>query len=154
MKIRLLCVGRPRDARLVALHDEYAERIRRFGVGWEPRHVPEERPGGRFSDAHVREREARNLDAAIEPGETVVALDAAGKELTSEELATKLARWAAPRLALVVGGPLGLDPAWRDRAAAAWSLSRLTFPHELVRVLVAEQVYRALCITRGVPYHK
>jgi 23S rRNA (pseudouridine1915-N3)-methyltransferase len=155
MKLRLVCVGRPRDARLAALHDEYAARIRRFGVAWDARYVPEERAGGRFSDAHVRERESRHLDEALESGETVVALDAGGDELSSEQLASRLARWASPRAALVVGGPLGLDPAWRDRVAAAtWSLSRLTFPHELVRVLVAEQVYRALCITRGIPYHK
>ena len=154
MKIRLVCVGRPKEPHLASLHDEYADRIRRFGVGWEARHVPEERPGGRYSDAHVREREARLLDEAIEPGETVVALDAGGAEWTSEELAGRLPRWAAPRLAFVVGGPLGLDPAWRDGTAARWSLSRLTFPHELVRVIVAEQVYRALCIARGIPYHK
>lgn len=154
MRLRLLCVGRPRDARFTALHDEYAERIRRFGVGWDARHVAEERPGGRFSDAHVREREARHLDEALEEGETVVALDSGGKELTSEELAARLTRWAAPRAVFVVGGPLGLDPNWRGRSGAIWSLSRLTFPHELVRVIVAEQVYRALCITRGIPYHK
>ena len=154
MRLRLLCVGRPRDPRLTALHDDYAGRIRRFGVAWDLRHVAEERPGGRFTDAHVREREARHLDDALEEGETVVALDACGRELTSEELSLRLSRWAAPRAAFVVGGPLGLDPAWRDRATAAWSLSRLTFPHELVRVIVAEQVYRALCIARGIPYHK
>ncbi|HEX6850892.1 MAG TPA: 23S rRNA (pseudouridine(1915)-N(3))-methyltransferase RlmH [Candidatus Polarisedimenticolaceae bacterium] len=154
MRFRLLCVGRPRDARLAALHDDYAARIRKFGVTWDSRHVAEERPGGRFSDAHVREREARHLADAIDEAEAVVALDALGQELTSEELAVRLGRWAAPRAVFVVGGPLGLDPAWRGRATATWSLSRLTFPHELVRVIVAEQVYRALCITRGIPYHK
>lgn len=154
MKIRLLCVGRPRDARLTSLHDDYAERIRRFGVSWESRHVAEERAGGRFSDAHVREREGLRLQAAVEPGETTVALDPCGNELTSEDLASRLGRWATPRLVLLVGGPLGLDPGFRDRASSVWSLSRLTFPHELVRVLVAEQIYRALCIARGIPYHK
>ena len=154
MKIRLLCVGRPKDPQLASIHDDFADRIRRFGVGWEARHVPEERPGGRYSDDHVREREARLLAEAIDPGETVVALDAEGSQWTSEELAERLPRWASPRLALVVGGPLGLDPAWRETTTVRWSLSRLTFPHELVRVLVAEQVYRALCIQRGIPYHK
>ena len=66
----------------------------------------------------------------------------------------RLERWATPRLTLVVGGPLGLHRKLLERADGRWSLSPLTFPHELVRGLVAEQLYRALTILRRVPYHK
>lgn len=154
MNLRLVTVGRPRNAHLAALHDDYADRIRRFGVGWETRAVPEEKASGRYSEEHLRAREARAIERALDDGEAVVLLDPAGKMLSSDELAARLPRWAAPRAALVVGGPSGLHPGLSSRATAAWSLSRLTFPHELVRVLVAEQVYRALCIARRVPYHR
>jgi 23S rRNA (pseudouridine1915-N3)-methyltransferase len=154
VKVRLLGVGKPRDSRLIALHDDYADRIRRLGVDYDAPWVAEVRPGGRYSDGHVMEREARALRERLDGRGTVVALDPAGRALTSERLSDRLERWATPRLTLVIGGPLGLDPGFAREADFRWSLSPLTFPHEWVRALAAEQLYRALTLVRGIPYHK
>lgn len=154
MKLRLLAVGRPRDASAVVLHDEYAGRLTRLGVQYRSDSVAEERTGKRFSDDHVREREGRALLAALERRETLIALDPGGTEWSSEDLAARVETWGTPAGCLVVGGPLGLHTDVLAKAAVRWSLSRLTFPHELVRVLVAEQLYRAVSILRGFPYHR
>lgn len=153
MRLVLLCVGKPRDADLCQLHDRYADRIRQFGVRYETIWVPETRAGGRFSDDHVRLRETRALLDRGEAGRTI-ALDRSGRSWTSEQLASRLERWATPCATLLVGGPLGLHREALERSDECWSLSSLTFPHELVRVLLAEQLYRAVTILRGVPYHK
>jgi 23S rRNA (pseudouridine1915-N3)-methyltransferase len=154
VKVRLLTVGRPRDRAAATLHDEYASRLERLGVAYRADSVPEVRAGGRFSDAHVRERESRALLDALAPRERLVALDPGGTQWSSEDLAGLLERWASPGACFAVGGPLGHAPELLDRAEARWSLSRLTFPHELVRVLVAEQLYRSVTILRGLPYHR
>jgi 23S rRNA (pseudouridine1915-N3)-methyltransferase len=154
VKVVVLAVGRPRDPRLAALHDDWAGRLRALGVDYETGSVPETRAGGRYSDAHVRERETRALlEAARGPGR-VVALDPAGSALTSEEFARRLERWATPRVAFLVGGPLGLDAGALADVGFTLSLSTLTFPHELARAILAEQIYRATAILRGIPYHK
>jgi 23S rRNA (pseudouridine1915-N3)-methyltransferase len=154
LRIDLLTVGRPRNRTLAALHDDYAARIVRLGVRYAARHVPEVRLTGSTSVEHVKEREARSLLASIGSKGVHVALDPGGDLVTSDALARKLARLAERGATLAVGGPLGLHRSVLDRAAWVWSLSPLTFPHELVRVLVVEQVYRAVTIARGVPYHK
>ena len=154
MRIRLLAVGRPRDPGLAALHDAYAARIVRLGASYRSSWVPEEKLGGRYTDEHVREREGKKIRDSLEGPETVVALDPGGRLLASTELPPLLERWAAREVVLVVGGPSGLHATVLERAGFRWSLSPLTFPHEMVRVLVAEQVYRALTLLRGVPYHR
>jgi 23S rRNA (pseudouridine1915-N3)-methyltransferase len=154
MRIRLLAVGKPRDVEAGALFDRYVDRIRRLGVAFDSDWVAEVRPGGRFSDRHVREREAASLAAKLSERETVIALDRRGRSFDSEELSRGLESWATPCASFVVGGPLGLDPGWVERADVSWSLSRLTLPHELARVVVAEQLYRALTLLRRIPYHK
>jgi len=136
------------------MFDDYAERVRRFGVAFDARWVPEVRPGGRFSDAHVREREARNLKEALPDRCSVIALSPEGRALTTDAFARRLERWAQPLAAFLVGGPLGLEPTFRKTADAVLSLSPMTLPHELARVVLAEQIYRAVTILRGVPYHK
>lgn len=103
----------------------------------------------------VSEEGERSL-AALRDGDRVVALDETGTAWSSRELAERLGTWDAEGrpLALVVGGPDGLDPRVRERAEAIWSLSPLTLPHGLVRVLVAEQLYRAWSLLQGHPYHR
>ena len=94
--------------------------------------------------------------AGIAPRMQVTALEPRGQQMSTEQLA----KWLAARLAdgrdlaLLVGGPDGLDPACLARADASWSLSALTFPHGLVRVIVAEQLYRGLSLLKGHPYHR
>lgn len=154
MRIVVAAVGRPRDRRLAELHDDWAARLRTLGIAYETIRVPETRAGGRYSDAHVRGRETRALlEAAKGPGR-VIALDQGGSSLTSEELARRLERWATPRAVFLVGGPLGLDPPSLAGVDSTLSLSRMTFPHELARAILAEQLFRAATILRGIPYHK
>lgn len=154
MRIRLLCVGKPREPALARLHDDYAARLVRLGVRYETDWVGDVKSGGRFSSEHALEREARSLLDRVDAADTVVALDEGGDLLTSRQLADVIERWATPRATLIVGGPLGLHASVVAKAAHTWSLSPLTFPHELVRGLVAEQLYRAMTIRRGIPYHK
>jgi 23S rRNA (pseudouridine1915-N3)-methyltransferase len=156
VRFQLLLVGKPRDRQAALLHDDYAKRIERLGVGYETSWIPEVASGGRFSAEHALEREARLLRERL--GATGqgnrVALDRSGRLLSSRELARKLESWAVPRATFVIGGPMGLHDVVLDAADAVWSLSPLTLPHELARVVVAEQLYRALTILRGLPYHK
>ena len=154
MRIRLLAVGKPRDAAAITLHDRYAERIRKLGVEYRTEFVPEIRAGGRYSDAHVREREGRLLTDKLTDRGTTIALDRRGRSLSSESLSERLQGWSTPVASFVIGGPLGLSDEFRDRADVSWSLSELTLPHELARVVLAEQLYRALTLLRGIPYHK
>jgi len=154
VRILILAVGRPGRSALAASFDDYAARIRRFGVELDAGFVPGVREGGRFSDAHVREREARALTAALPPRARVIALSPEGRQLSSEAFARALDRWASPLAAFVLGGPLGLAPAFREGADHELSLSPMTLAHELARLVLAEQLYRAVTILRGVPYHK
>ena len=101
-------------------------------------------------------REGSNMLAALGPNDYVVALEVTGPSMTTESLSAWLSlrlREARP-LAMLIGGPDGLAPECRQRANESWSLSPLTLPHALVRVLVAEQLYRAMSILAGHPYHR
>jgi 23S rRNA (pseudouridine1915-N3)-methyltransferase len=136
------------------MFDDYAERIRKFGVTFTARSVPDVKPGGRYADAHVREREARSLVDALPERGCVIALTPEGRSLDTKAFTRKLESWSRPLAVFVLGGPLGLDPPLIARADATLSLSAMTLPHELARVVLAEQIYRAVTLLRGVPYHK
>ena len=101
-------------------------------------------------------REGEGLLRAVPSGARIVALDERGKTWSTAELAERLQTWMADGrdTALLAGGPDGLAPACRERADLTWSLSRLTFPHALVRVIVAEQVWRAWSLLHRHPYHR
>jgi 23S rRNA (pseudouridine1915-N3)-methyltransferase len=102
------------------------------------------------------EQEGERMLAAIPKGCQVMAMEVSGKEWSTEELAGELSRWlqSGQDIALLVGGADGLAPACVARADRLWSLSRLTLPHMLVRVVVAEQLYRAWTVLQGHPYHR
>ena len=106
--------------------------------------------------ASVCAAEGEQILKAIPAGERVVALDVQGKRVSTEELARQLAAWqmSGDNYNLLIGGPDGLSPACLARADLCWSLSDLTLPHPLVRVLLAEQLYRAWTITVNHPYHR
>ncbi len=106
--------------------------------------------------ALARQEEGRRILKAIPKGAVVVALDRGGACWSTEALSRQLTDWLADGLdrALLIGGPDGLAEACLARTAHCWSLSALTFPHPLVRVIVAEQIYRAWSLTRGHPYHR
>ena len=142
MRIRLIAAGNRLPAWMDAGVDEYARRFGR-GLKFELVEIP-------------LAREAERMRAAIADGDYVVALEVGGRAMSTPELARWLsARMAGGRnLALLVGGPDGLDSGLSSRADFSWSLSSLTWPHGLVRVMVAEQLYRAHSLLLGHPYHR
>jgi 23S rRNA (pseudouridine1915-N3)-methyltransferase len=111
---------------------------------------------GKGDPGRALQQEGARMLKAVPPGAHVVALDPPGRTLTTEQLSLRLGDWLQQGrpVALLVGGPDGLAAECRARADESWSLSRLTFPHMLVRVLVAEQLYRAWTILQNHPYHR
>jgi 23S rRNA (pseudouridine1915-N3)-methyltransferase len=103
-----------------------------------------------------RKKESDALLASIRSGDYVVALDVSGKSFSTEDLAGKIVdfRQRGENLSLLIGGPDGLGAECLTRASERWSLSALTFPHPLVRVVIIEQFYRAISIIKGHPYHR
>jgi 23S rRNA (pseudouridine1915-N3)-methyltransferase len=155
VKFRIVAVGKPRAQTFAAAIQDYETRAARY---WplEIREVREE-PARNAAPELVREREGERLLAAAGAGALVVACDAEGEERTSEQLAAWMhaQRERASRdVAFVIGGAFGLSRAVRDAATLGLSFSRFTFPHELARLVLAEQLYRAGTIVRGEPYHK
>ena len=152
MEINLVAVGKLRPYYREAL-DEYGKRLQRYAVFREH----EVREASRSPTVGAqRVEEAERLTSRIPGAANVVALARVGAGWTSADLARQLERWmlAARPLAFVIGGSHGLDASLIGRAAATWSLGPLTLPHELARIVVAEQLYRAFTILRGEPYHK
>jgi 23S rRNA (pseudouridine1915-N3)-methyltransferase len=154
MRLRILAVGARQPAWVDAATQEYLRRIR---PPWRLELIALEAAvrGTRGAADAVRREGERVLDALRER-ERVVLLDETGKALATRELATRLEALAteAPDVALLIGGPDGHAPAVRERAAECWSLSKLTLPHGLARVLLVEQLYRAQSLTLGHPYHR
>jgi 23S rRNA (pseudouridine1915-N3)-methyltransferase len=142
VRIRLIAAGTRLPAWIDAGVAEYAGRFGR-GIRFELVEIP-------------LAREAERMRAALRDGDYVVALEVDGRAMTTRELAQWLsARLAGGRdLAMLVGGPDGLDAKLSARADFRWSLSPLTWPHGLVRILVAEQLYRAHSLLQGHPYHR
>lgn len=106
--------------------------------------------------ARLKEQEGDALLAALKPQERVIALDVLGRTLSTEDMAATLRDWQVDGrpAALLIGGPEGLSRAVLERADEKWSLSRLTLPHPLVRIVIAEQIYRAWSLLKGHPYHR
>ena len=102
------------------------------------------------------EREGEQILKAVPAGDKVIALDVQGRRLSTADLAAELSAWqmSGDNFSLLVGGPDGLSPQCLQRASSRWSLSDLTLPHPLVRILLAEQLYRAWTITVNHPYHR
>jgi 23S rRNA (pseudouridine1915-N3)-methyltransferase len=152
MQLALLAVGRLRPFYREAC-DEYLRRLGRHAEVVE--HEVQEASRAPNAPAQ-RAAEAESLRARMPAGARVVALARDGRSWTSAELARELDRWRleARTVAVVIGGSHGLDDDLLAQADQRWSLGPLTLPHELARVIVAEQLYRAFTILRGEPYHK
>ncbi|HKG48760.1 MAG TPA: 23S rRNA (pseudouridine(1915)-N(3))-methyltransferase RlmH [Pyrinomonadaceae bacterium] len=152
MRIRIVWTGKTRDARLRALVDDYAGRLSHF-VRCE---VTELRELGRADKSGI-DRETKRISDALRPGAVTVLLDPEGAEWTSQQLAAQVQSWegsGVKEVAFVIGGPNGLAGDFKARADKRWSLSRLTLTHEMARVLLFEQLYRAYTIIHGLPYQK
>ena len=154
MRLRILAVGARQPAWVDTATQDYLRRIR---PPWRLELVALEAPtrGARGAADAVR-REGERVLAALRERERVVLLDETGKTLSTRELAARLeaSATAAPDVALLIGGPDGHAPAVRERAAESWSLSKLTLPHGLARVMLVEQLYRAQSLLLGHPYHR
>jgi 23S rRNA (pseudouridine1915-N3)-methyltransferase len=155
MRFIIAAVGKPRDRELAAAIREYETRAARY---WplETREVREE-PARGTAPAQVREREGERLLADVARGALVVACDAEGTLSRSEEFAHWMREQrerAAHDVVFVVGGAYGLGDAVLARAGMRLAFARWTLPHELARLVLAEQLYRAGTIVRGEPYHK
>ncbi|PQA44794.1 23S rRNA (pseudouridine(1915)-N(3))-methyltransferase RlmH [Amnimonas aquatica] len=155
MKIRLLAVGTRMPDWVTSGYDDYAKRLT-DDVRLELVEIPAGKRGKNADVVRLTEKEGEAQLAAIHPQDFVVALEVGGKALSTEDLSQNLGRWLQEgrNISLLVGGPEGLAPAARARADMQWSLSRLTLPHPMVRVLLAEQIYRAWTLLKGHPYHR
>ena len=149
MRARLLAIGRMKPGPEAALFAQHNARLR-------PPLEVSEVAEARGSAAEIRRREGAALLAALPPTALLVVLDLGGRAPSSEALAALTTRWmeAARPLAFAIGGAEGLDEAVLSRAENALSLGPLTWPHFLVRGLLAEQLFRAQCIRDGHPYHR
>jgi 23S rRNA (pseudouridine1915-N3)-methyltransferase len=155
MRIRLLTVTHKSPAWIQEGYLEYAKRLP-ASCALELVEIPAEKRTTHADIKRITQREGEKMLAAIKPGNKVIALDVKGKLWSTEQLAENLAKWnlAGRHIDLLVGGPEGLAPACLEKAEEKWSLSPLTFPHIIVRLIVAEQIYRAWSILQSHPYHR
>lgn len=159
MSIRVIAVGRLREKPYRAMADEYLKRLSRYGKFEEVElpDLPEPQHASPAQEEQVKNREGEAILSRIRPGEYVIALTIEGDAPDSPGLAKKLAALqnaGKSDVAFVIGGSLGLSDAVRRRADEQMSMSRLTFPHQLARVMLLEQLYRAMKINAGERYHK
>ncbi|TGD74244.1 23S rRNA (pseudouridine(1915)-N(3))-methyltransferase RlmH [Mangrovimicrobium sediminis] len=155
MRISVLAVGTRMPAWVYQGVEEYHKRMpRELGVEWKELPLAARNKGSK--PEQLKEREGEQLLRAVPAGDRVIALDVRGKSLSTPQLADKLSEWqmSGDNFSLLIGGPDGLSPACLQRADMRWSLSDLTLPHPLVRVILAEQLYRAWTITVNHPYHR
>ncbi len=149
----MVAVGKDRSGLYAPAVEEYAKRLARY-VRFELVEVPEARKHAGTPQA--KEEEAETLLAKLGPRDRLVALDERGDELTSAAFAQRVQRWLerGQDVALVIGGSDGLAPALLGRADERLAVSRFTLAHRLARLVLVEQLYRAMTILRGEPYHK
>ncbi len=153
MKLSVVAVGKPRRLLSEAI-EEYETRAARY---WSlDVHVVREEPARSTSEVQVCEREGERLLSRLLPSAVVVVCDECGRDFTSNQFAAWLSerRDSSQDVAFVIGGAYGLSSAVRERATLALSLAPWTLPHEMARLVLAEQLYRAGTILRGEPYHK
>lgn len=155
MRIRLISVGTRMPSWVKEGTTEYSKRIKR-DLNFSLVEVPLAKRAKNQSAEVSKAKEGVDLRAQIKPGDYVVALDVVGKPFSTADLAGRIQNFRADGrdLAFLVGGPDGLDAACLARSDARWSLSALTLPHPLVRILMIEQLYRAASIMSGHPYHR
>lgn len=154
MKTELVVVGKTTDKHFAASINGYIDRITHympFGVTV----IPELRNARSLSHDQQKEKEGEAILKLLQPSDTVVLLDERGTEYRSIEMAAWLEKRQATarRLVFVIGGPYGFSQAVYDRADTMQSLSRMTFSHQMVRLVFVEQLYRACTIIKGEPYH-
>ncbi len=160
MSLTVVCAGKLKEKAYRTLADEYLKRLSRYGKA-EESEVPDlpEPPGAssEAEEARLKEREGESLLKRIRPGDYVIALTVTGRETSSEGLAEKIRALRVRgdgRIVFVIGGSLGLGQNVLSRADEEMSMGPMTFPHQLARVMLLEQLYRAEKILAGERYHK
>ncbi|TCJ01804.1 23S rRNA (pseudouridine(1915)-N(3))-methyltransferase RlmH [Cytobacillus praedii] len=159
MNISIITVGKLKEKYLKQGIDEYLKRLSAYAK-IEIIEVPDEKAPEELSETEmlqVKQKEGERILSKIHPDAHVIALAIEGKMKTSEELADgldKLATYGKSKVTFVIGGSLGLSSEVLQRANEKLSFSKMTFPHQLMRLILVEQVYRAFRILRGEPYHK
>lgn len=155
MKIQFWSIGKAHDSYVKEGVSEFTKRISKyFPVEWTI--IPVPKNAGMLSEMDLKKREGETILQWLKQDDYLVALDEYGKQLSSEGLSEFLQERASAstkNLVFLIGGAFGLDAAVLKRAQLKWSLSQLTFPHQLVRLILAEQVYRACTIMKNEKYH-
>ncbi|WP_077623736.1 23S rRNA (pseudouridine(1915)-N(3))-methyltransferase RlmH [Sediminibacillus massiliensis] len=159
MKISIIAVGKLKEKYLKQGIQEYVKRLGAYAT-IEIIEVPDEKAPENMSEAEmveVKRKEGEKILSKISTDSYVISLEIMGDMLTSEQLAAKLDKLAThgkSKIAFVIGGSLGLSDQVQKRSDYALSFSKMTFPHQLMRLVLVEQVYRSFRINRGEPYHK
>ena len=157
--VKLICVGKMRERFYIDAFEEYRKRLGAY-CRFTLTEIAEQRLPDDPSEAQIAaalEKEADALEKAVPPGAYVVALCVEGRQMSSPAFAKTLADWQSAgrsRVCFLVGGSCGLAERVKQRAGLRLSMSEMTFPHHLFRVMLAEQVYRALNLAAGGKYHK
>lgn len=155
MKICLLAIGKTDSKELEALIKLYCNRIGHY-LPFELKVIPDVRRSAKTTEALQKVSEGREILSALQASDRLILLDERGKQSSSMEFANDIERCmlaSHKRLVFVIGGPYGFSDEVYERADARLSLSRMTFSHQMVRLFVVEQIYRAMTILRGEPYH-
>lgn len=155
MRVRLIAVGTKMPAWVSQGYEEYSKRLNQ-DLSLELVEIAAGKRGKNADLDRITHKEGELMLAAIPTADHVITLDVPGKRLSTEKLASRLQQLLqqGQNVCILVGGPEGLAPQCRQKANESWSLSDLTLPHPLVRVLIAEQLYRAWSILKGHPYHR
>ena len=154
MKIELIVVGKTNDRHLTTSINDYIGRIGHY-IPFSVTVIPDLKNTKSIPGAQQKEMEGRAILKLLQPSDQVVLLDEHGMEFTSVDFARWLEKkyLASRRLIFVIGGPYGFSPSVYERANELIALSKLTFSHQMVRLIFAEQIYRACTILKGEPYH-
>jgi 23S rRNA (pseudouridine1915-N3)-methyltransferase len=155
MKIQLWSVGKAHEPDLINAIEDFTTRISKyFPVDWKI--IPPYKNFVSASETIIKSKEAETIQSGLKKDDCLIALDEKGKQYSSPQMAQFLqarANESVKNLIFIIGGAYGLGDATLDRADYKWSLSSLTFPHQLVRLILAEQIYRACSIMRNEKYH-
>ena len=152
MKTTLMVVGRTVEPHFITAINDYVQRTRRY-LTFDLEVIPELKNTRNLTPEVQKEKEAELILKALQPGDYLVLLDEGGREFRSVEFAAFMEQKIPKRLIFLVGGPYGFSPKVYEAAREKISLSRMTFSHQMVRLLFVEQLYRAMTIIHGTPYH-
>lgn len=155
MQIDLIAVGKKMPAWIETAVKEYTKRLPR-NIQFKIVEITPAIRGKNNNAENYKQKEQENIEAALSAGSIVIALDERGKSISSQQLADQLQTWndEQQHISIIIGGADGLSDGIKNKANQMWSLSKMTLPHGLVRVMLVEQIYRAWTITQNHPYHR